>query len=204
MELESFDAEYLRRLKEGDFPTERHFTKYFGQLLSLKLRRRLRSPEDVEDVAQETMVRVFHQIRHGDGLREPEKLGAYVNSVCNFVLLERYRDLSRHPPINPERPDPEDDRIDMDHSLVRRDRKKFVERTLEELPKKDRILLRMLFLEDRDKDEICEQMQVTPTYLRVLVHRAKNRFREIAERYGGLPSGLFMLACLVQRGSQAN
>ncbi len=204
MEFESFDADYLRRLQEGDFPTERHFTEYFSQLLLLKLRRRLRSIQDVEDVAQETLVRVFHQLRKDDGLREPEKLGAYVNTVCNYVLLEKFRALQRHPTLDPDHPDPQDDRIDMDSSLVRRDRQKFVARALEELPEKDQVLLRMVFFEERPKDEICAEMNVTPDYLRVLLHRAKNRFRDIAERFGGLPPGLFVLACLVKSGWAGN
>ena len=42
----------------------------------------------------------------------------------------------------------------------------------------DRQILRLIFLEERDKDEVCRIFQVNRNYLRVLLHRAKNRFRE--------------------------
>ena len=42
LERHNFDAEYIRRLVAGDAETERHFTSYFGELLVLKLRSRLR------------------------------------------------------------------------------------------------------------------------------------------------------------------
>ena len=46
------------------------------------------------------------------------------------------------------------------------------------LPEKDRTLIHWLFFEGRDKDEICRDLDVDRQYLRVLLHRAKARFRE--------------------------
>jgi len=45
----AFDAAYLERLRAGDPATERHFAEYFGALVRLKLRRRLRSAHLIED-----------------------------------------------------------------------------------------------------------------------------------------------------------
>ena len=46
------------------------------------------------------------------------------------------------------------------------------------LPQKERDLLTWLFFEGRDKDQVCRDLAVDRDYLRVLLHRAKNRFRE--------------------------
>ena len=43
-----------------------------------------------------------------------------------------------------------------------------------------------VFLEEAEKTEICGRFRVDRDYLRVLVHRAKNRFREAFDR-GGHP-----------------
>ena len=48
---------------------------------------------------------------------------------------------------------------------------------LSSMPEKDRTILQWLFFEERDKDEVCRQLSVDREYLRVLVHRAKVRFR---------------------------
>jgi RNA polymerase sigma-70 factor (ECF subfamily) len=45
------------------------------------------------------------------------------------------------------------------------------------MPEKERRILRWLFFEERDKDEVCRQLKVDREYLRVLLHRAKLRFR---------------------------
>src|SRR5262245_19183149 len=87
-EFFAFDAGYVRRLTEGDAETERHFVCYFSPLLLIKLKQRLRSREQLEDLQQEVFLRVFRSLRKGTGLQRPECLGAYVHSICNNVVLE--------------------------------------------------------------------------------------------------------------------
>ena len=94
MQLQSFDQSYVERLQAGDFRTQEHFVAYFSELIQLKLRSRLNSPQAIEDVRQETFSRVFAALRDGK-IRQPDRLGAFVNSMCNNVLLEHYRANSR-------------------------------------------------------------------------------------------------------------
>jgi RNA polymerase sigma-70 factor, ECF subfamily len=178
LELQGFDAAYLDRLRRGDPETERQFAAYFGQLVIVKLRSRLRSWSLIEDIRQETLLRVLKAVRAVVGIREPERLGSFVNSVCNNVVLEFLRAETRHRPTADEpdsRPGPAP--VDPEACLVSEERKELVRRILEELPERDRQILRALFLEDRDKDEICAEFGVDRDYLRVLVHRAKGHFR---------------------------
>ena len=97
MEFHTFDASYVERLKEGDPATETHFSGYFRNFLSLKLRARRLAISMAEDVQQETMLRVLKALRHGSGVSHPERFGAFVNSVCNNVLLEFLHKESRQP-----------------------------------------------------------------------------------------------------------
>jgi RNA polymerase sigma-70 factor (ECF subfamily) len=50
---------------------------------------------------------------------------------------------------------------------------------IDELTPKDAAILKAIFLDERDKDSVCEQFGVGRGYLRVLLHRAKNRFRQL-------------------------
>ncbi len=95
MQFHSFDEEYLRRLAAGDAAVERHFSSYFGELLSLKLRVRIRSYQLIEDIRQETLLRVLQTVRK-KGVEHPERFGAFVSAVCNNVLLELVRGEMRH------------------------------------------------------------------------------------------------------------
>ena len=174
----SFDREYIQRLQDRDPETERHFVTYFGKLLRIKLHSRLRNAQLVEDFIQETFMRVLTVIRRKDGIQSPEALGGFVNSVCNNLLFERNRLQSRAECVSFDQFDPPDQHVSAESVLVEEESKELVRRTLEELPGKDRDLLRMVFYEDIDRSDICKSYRVSPEYLRVLVHRAKARFRE--------------------------
>ncbi len=179
MQLYEFDDHYVRRLREADRWTEEHFFRYFNELLLIKLRGRLRSIEAIDDVRQEVFMRVLRTLRSPEGLRDGRKLGAFVNSVCNNVLLESYRAQGRSSSLDSgEYREIPDSAIAADEALVTGETRARVRRVLQELPPKDADILRALFFEERDKDEICKEFQVDRNYLRVLVHRAKERFRQ--------------------------
>ena len=180
MELFAFTREYVERLREGDPPTELHFVTYFDQLLRIKLRARMLASETVEDLRQETYIRVFVKLRE-DGIRQPERLGAFVNSTCNNVLMEFYRSSSRTSPWDDSYLEMPDHAVDSEGFLITKQMKERVRQVIGELPKKDRDLLRALFLEEKDKDEVCKQFGVDRDYFRVLLHRAKDKFRVLYE-----------------------
>lgn len=173
-----FDRVYVERLIAGHPETEQHFTKYFGDLLTMKLRSRLRSPAVVEDAKQETFVRVLIALRQGKGLTTPESLGAFVNGVCNNVLFEIYRAQSRAIPLDDEHDPPDERPESAERQLMAGEERGRVRDALRRMPEKEQTLLTWLFFEERSKDEICRLLNVDRNYLRVLLHRAKNRFRE--------------------------
>jgi RNA polymerase sigma-70 factor (ECF subfamily) len=175
----AFDTAYVERLQAGDAPTEEHFVRYFSELLLLKLRSRLSSKEAIEDVRQETFTRVFVILRKERGLKQPDRLGAFVNSVCNHVLMEHYRSRSRN-----------DSGIENEHGeafihrgpsalkeLETKDTQRVVRQILKDLTPRDRLLLQSVLLDERDKDEVCAEFGITREYLRVLLHRAKQSFK---------------------------
>ena len=179
VEFFSFDEAYLKRLRERDFPTEQHFVAYFRKLLVIKLRSRLRGSQAVEDIAQETFLRVFKAMSSERGIRQPERLGAFVNSVCNNVLQEFYRSSGHGTQLDLDEntAEPVDHVLDLDGFLVSKETREQVRKVLDQLPEKDRQLLRAIFLEEKEKDQVCKEFGVDRDYLRVLLHRAKNNFR---------------------------
>lgn len=179
MELFAFDKAYLDRLREGDQPTEQHFVAYFEQLLRIKLRSRMLPPDTVQELRQETFARVISSLRNRDSIRQPERFGAFVNSVCNHVLMEFYRSTSRAQQLEPYHLEKTDKVLNLEDVVVSQEEQDEVRRILQSLPQRDRQLLRAIFLEEKDKDEVCVLFRVDREYLRVLVHRAKDRFRAV-------------------------
>jgi RNA polymerase sigma-70 factor (ECF subfamily) len=179
VEFVTFDDAYLHRLRAADPETQGHFVRYFGELIQLKLRSRLRSPQAIEDVRQETFARALHLLRSPTGLREASRLGALVNSICNNVLFEQYRAEGRADPLEDGTAAALVSRSSgaLD-TLISGETRATVREVLGALPQRDRDVLKAIFLDERDKDEVCAEMGVSRDYIRVLLHRAKNSFRK--------------------------
>jgi RNA polymerase sigma-70 factor (ECF subfamily) len=103
-----------------------------------------------------------------------------VNSICNNVLLEHYRSSSRDSSIEDEPesdfPDPV---IDVLGAVAARQMEVKVREILDEMSERDRRILRAVFLEELDKNEVCHEFGVDRDYLRVLLHRAKQSFKSL-------------------------
>lgn len=177
MTYQLFDGFYVDRLRSGDFTTQQHFVGYFSELIRLKVGKRMGSMAAIEDVRQETFTRVLRLVSE-QRIRQPERLGAIVNSVCNNVLHEHHRSRSR------DNSDCEevvnvipDSTIGPYEAMARQQLQQAVRQIVDELREKDRFVLKALFVEERSKDEVCRDLAITREYLRVLLHRAKLSFK---------------------------
>jgi len=180
MKFYAFDALYLQRLRSGDPWTEQHFFEYFSALIELKLRRRLRSSSAIEDVRQETFARTWAALRSERGIRQPERLGSFVNSVCNNVLLEHYRQSSKENPLCDDSiVNIADPATSVSDAISSREMREKVRDILKSLSERDHFLLEEVFLNELDKDEICQRVGVNREYLRVLLYRCKKSFRKV-------------------------
>ena len=180
LQLHAFDLPYLERLRCGDVVTQEHFADYFSRFIRVKLGSRFHSQPVIDDVRQETFVRVWVALRKDEGIRQPERFGAFVNAVCNNVLREHnraaFRGAQSEDGIAASLTDTAIVGVDI---LATRQLQKQVERVLAELPMIYRDLIRKFFWEERDRDELCRDFGVSRQYLRVLLHRATRRFRKL-------------------------
>jgi RNA polymerase sigma-70 factor (ECF subfamily) len=175
----SFDEEYLRRLGARDPATEAHFVSYFSERLKITLRARGVDPHTIEDVRQETFCRVWLAVLSG-GVHNPKGFGSYVHSVCKNVLSENRRvDVrNQHDPL--EYTDVADEEHPgLEDLMQRKENGKLVRDVLAMMSKRDRHILHARFFEERENDDVCLEFGVDRDYLRVLLHRAINKFGEL-------------------------
>jgi len=161
---------------------EHSLTEPSLERLRLKLRYKVlyhlgRGCADVDDLVQETLARFFRaEQRHK--IRNTEEFGAFLNGVCRNVILEYRRRIRREPQADSDGVIPE--------TGVRPDAEIFelrdaIDDGLRELAERDRAILRALYLEGQDKDAICKQWEMTDSQFRVVLFRAKERFRRAWE-----------------------
>jgi RNA polymerase sigma-70 factor (ECF subfamily) len=188
-ERQEFTPDYVQRLAQGDEAIERHFAAYFGHFLLSKLRSKLRAQPAIDDVCQETLFRVLRVLRRQSTLNDPARLGGFVNSVCNHVLWEHYRAGIRFTPLFDSAADRTPTEFSPESALIDEEKQQRVLAVMDELPSKDREVLRLFFFEDLDADEISRLWSLKRGHVRVLLHRAKNRFRKALSEAVGHAEG---------------
>lgn len=148
--------------------------------LRLKLRNKVRYHlggfcPDVEDLVQETLVR-FLRAEQGGRIQKPESAGGYLNGICNNVIFEYRRRLWREPVEDPEilettlRCPPAAEQFEIPDT---------VSAVLGRLSDRDRDVLRLFFLDGMTPEQICAEIGLSAATFRVVLFRAKQRFRKI-------------------------
>jgi RNA polymerase sigma-70 factor, ECF subfamily len=179
--VRAFDEAYLQALAERDPRTEDELIHTFSRAIKTKLRTHLRSPQAIEDAYQETLLRVFTYFRLGKRLRTPASLPAFVHSVSSHVALEMVRTHRRINCSCDDLPELVDTRSNPEGDSIANERRDTVRRILGELSTLDQQLLRRVCLDEEDRDQICRELRVTRDYLRLLLYRARLRFKALVQ-----------------------
>jgi RNA polymerase sigma-70 factor (ECF subfamily) len=141
---------------------------------------------DVDDIVQETLTRFLVATRE-EKIHNLAAVGAFVNGICRNVISEYRRRSVRDEPmpeVVPEPPGkaiPEADLFELRQAIAQ---------GLEQLSERDRRVLRGFYLEEKSKEEILKQTGMTDQNFRVVLYRAKEKFRAIyveQTKHRGLP-----------------
>jgi RNA polymerase sigma-70 factor (ECF subfamily) len=163
------------------------------------LERQCGSAAVADDLLSEALETSLRKLRAGE-IAEPEKLIGYVYRVA----LNHWRNLRRSSAVN--RGDSAAlERIASDDlgatlPIERARWAKLMREVLDELPTaRDRDLIVAFYLEEQDKETVCQRLGLSAEHFNKVVHRARERFRELLERRG-FKRGDFMCFALAMVG----
>ena len=130
---------------------------------------------DVDDIVQEALMRFMVAARE-EKIQNPAALGAFLNGICRNVVSEYRRRNMRDEPMPEVVPEPPGKSIPEAELFELR---QAIAQGMEQLSERDRRVLRAFYLEEKSKDEILKQTGMTDENFRVVLCRAKERFRAI-------------------------
>jgi RNA polymerase sigma-70 factor (ECF subfamily) len=142
--------------------------------------RATRNPELARDLVQETLLSATTSAAAFDGR---SKLRTWVLGILAHKVLDHFRSAA----VRGEDPDGEAALLetpsteDVERVAIARQSLERVERALGELPDKERLAILLTDVEGLDRREVCHVLEVSPTHLRVLLHRGRNRLRRLLE-----------------------
>ncbi len=144
------------------------------------------SPEDAEEVAQETLISAF---RRFDSLREPENVRSWVFRIAkNACLMQRrksvfapVRELSVDE-LLPEA-EPVADSGPPDSDLLRSELKAVLDRVIMELPPLYRAVVLLRDVEELSTEETAQILDVTADVVKTRLHRGRQAMKQKLDCY---------------------
>jgi RNA polymerase sigma factor (sigma-70 family) len=142
-------------------------------------------PDDLLDSVHDVYITVAEAITAGK-LRDPERLRAFLTTVTRFYtysqIERRVQGRNRFTGLDGMAVDVPDG-TNLEKGLYHRQRATFVREILSRMPAVDHEILRRFYLEEQSKEQICEEMNLTPTQFRNMKSQAKLALTEIGVRY---------------------
>jgi RNA polymerase sigma factor (sigma-70 family) len=130
---------------------------------------------DVDDIVQESLARFLRAAQAGK-MQNVETAGAFLNGIAQNVILEYRRRWNRDGVISDTLPEPVDKRSGHSEVFELHDA---IIAGLHQLSTRDREILQAFYFDENSKDEILARMNLTDEAFRVILCRAKERFRRI-------------------------
>ena len=140
----------------------------------------------LQDLVQETLLVVIQRLR-GAGIDDPQKLAAFAAQTARNLAIASLRKAER------QRTDVDSDATErnadpaqsVDGIAADLEAALAVRALLRELPQpRDRLMLKRFYLDDHDKEIICQEMDLTEAAFNQALSRARRRFRQILEERG--------------------
>lgn len=168
-------------ISQGDKKAEAVlFEKYYKPTLYL-MERRTRDPDLAQDLCQEAFCIVLERLRINP-LSEPDKLAAYLHSVASNLYIAGLRKAGRQKTLtDPTLAEKVADATQNQFRILLRERTSTAVRSLIESMEntRDRRLLYGFYVQEREKAELCDELDLSLRHFDRVLFRAKQRFRDL-------------------------
>ena len=171
----------------------------YGRAVAIILDRHTNGRPEAEDLFQDTFRVALEKLRRGE-LREPEKLPGFLAGIARSLAIEHYRKATRR------KTDPDSEALlavpasgaGQLGQLLDRENAGLVRQVIRELgTERDREVLLRFYIAEEDKDRICADHGLTSLQFNRVLHRARQRYREIYLERAGSRAALGMIGLLV-------
>ena len=189
------EIQLARQLIAGEAGAFDRFVEYFRPRIFQYSWLMCGHREDAEEVAQETLLKVFES---GEQLREPEKIRSWVFRVAkNACLMKRRksifapaRELSLDEFMPAKHQDGDRVRLEIadwsslpEVAAIRSEMREFLEKAIRELPESYRSVILLRDIEELSTQETAGILDVSEDVVKTRLHRARLAIRQKLDEY---------------------
>lgn len=169
---------WLRRCAAGEPAACRELVNRYARMVGTIILRALGRSDGVEDLVQETFLKVFRALPEYEGRA---KLSTWMCTIAHRVAMDELRRMRRQLPTAPVEVFDEDiglqDGPDLEAALSQEQRDALVRQALAALPDKYRLPLIYAAIEELDYDTIAAMLSLPLGTIKTNIHRGKALLR---------------------------
>jgi RNA polymerase sigma-70 factor, ECF subfamily len=177
-------SELVSRIRAGDQQAEVELVECYSSVVMNIIRREVGATALADDLYQESFCIIFEKVRRGD-VREAEKLFGFVCGVARNQVIRHFQRAARQRNLAET-----EDAVSISHptpdqleQLLQREKADIVRQILKEMANgRDIQVLFRFYLAEHDKKQICADLGLTSMQFNLVIHRARERYRELYER----------------------
>jgi RNA polymerase sigma-70 factor (ECF subfamily) len=176
--------ELVNRIRAGDRQAEAELVECYKRVVMSIISRKVADTAVADDLYQETFCIILEKIRNGE-VRELEKLSGFVCGVARNRVIKYFQCAKRQRGLVEVEetaflPHPASNQLEQ---LLQKEEANIVRRILKEMTsERDIQVLFRFYLAEHDKEQICEDLGLTSLQFNLVLHRARERYRELYER----------------------
>ena len=178
-------SDLVARIRGGDRAAEAELVARYSRGITMILRRAANSHPIADDLYQDVFLRATEKIRAGE-VRDPARLSGFIAGLARNLAIDYFR---RNPNAAS---DSRSGAAILDESagplerVLRMEDERCVRQVMADLPSaRDRQVLFRFYLDEDDKERICADLELTSLQFNRVLHRARERFRELYQRAAG-------------------
>jgi RNA polymerase sigma-70 factor, ECF subfamily len=176
--------ELVSRIRAGDQQAEVELVECYSPVVMSIIRREVGATALADDLYQESFCIILEKVRRGD-VREAEKLSGFVCGVARNQVIKHFQRAVRQRNMAET-----EDAVSISHpapnqleQLLQREKADIVRQILKEMTnERDIQVLFRFYLAEHDKKQICADLGLTSMQFNLVIHRARERYRELYER----------------------
>lgn len=171
----------MGQIRAGDRRAEERLVALYGRGIALLLDRHTNGRPEAEDLFQDTFRLVLEKLRRGE-LREPAKLQSYIAQIARSLAIEHFRKATRR------KTDSDSDMVQEVpaagpsplSNLLAGESAALARRVIQQLGNdRDRHILFRFYIAEEDKERICADYGLSSLQFNRVLHRARERYREL-------------------------
>ena len=176
------EQQWIQEVLAGNKQAYAHIINKYKNRLYATILRMTKNPHDAGDLVQEAFIKIYEQLEKYDGRGT---FSSWLYRVAFNHCMDEFRKKHyqmKQVEIHDElMEDPKHPEV----IFLKKEKSRQLERLISTLPKDERMIILLRYVNELSYDEISEIADVPVSTVRNKLHRAKKKMRETVKREGG-------------------